>query len=134
MNRRWRAGMSFRTGDGLDWQVIPGRKRPSDLVLQVWTRSGWQHVKMETGFLLADFFGENEDVLRGEGYFSGTAEGSGYYLRHCRLAASEGWSAAATRLNTEREARRQRERPAPSPVEDEFDAIMEKVPWPKAAA
>ncbi len=101
--------MSVRTGDGLEWRVTKGAKRPGDLVLEVRTPAGWRNVKMETGFLMADFLAENEDVLRDEGYFTSTAVGGGYYLTHLRLAATEGWSVAAERLNGERLARRARE-------------------------
>lgn len=107
--RRWKPGMSLSTGDGLQWRVEQGQKTANDLVLLVATSNGWRHVKMETGFLMADFMALNEDQLVDDDYFSKTAAGGAYYLRHLRLAMSEGWQAASSKLEAEREARRGRE-------------------------
>lgn len=114
MRRPWQAGMSFRTGDGLEWRVSQGAKTPGDLVLEVRTRAGWSRIKMQTGFLMADFLWDNETRLRDEGYFPPSAEGGDYYLRHLRIAATDGWEVASGRLDGERAARRSREQmPAP---------------------
>jgi hypothetical protein len=101
--------MSLRTGDGIAWRVSPGAKTERDLVLEVRTANGWRNVKMETGFLMADFLAENEDVLVADGYFPAASAGADYYLNFLRIAATDGWQAAAERLEAERQARRKRE-------------------------
>lgn len=116
VNRRWKAGMSVRTGDGLQWRVAPGAKSERDLVLEVRTANGWRNVKMASGFLMADFLAENEDVLVADGYFPAASAGADYYLNFLRIAATDGWQAAAERLENERQARRKREAAPSVPV------------------
>lgn len=109
MERRWKPGMHVATGDGLEWRVAPGAKSARDLVLEVETPTGWQKIKMAAGFLMADFLAENEDQLVADGYFPKSAAGGAYYLKHLRIAATDGWQAATAHLDGEREARRARE-------------------------
>ena len=98
--RRWRAGDRFWC-DEVEYRVMPGRKGPDDLRLEHYVNGEWRPVKMETGFLLADFFFENEHVLypRAKGYRGGYE-----YLRAIQHATRYGWESTQQQLR-EQQAR-----------------------------
>jgi hypothetical protein len=83
---------------GIDWRVVRGRKAPDDLRLE-FRAMEFQPVSMSLGFLMADFFCENEDVLfpPEQGF-----EGGGRYARFCRGAVLHGWPAAVAQLEDEK--------------------------------
>jgi hypothetical protein len=108
MKRRFRAGDAFRE-NGLRLRVIPGRKTEHDLRLDWWTGLEWNAATMAVGGLFADFYCENEDVLREDGYFARNAVGGQKYLDFVAEAARDGWRTAADRLKGERDTRRLRE-------------------------
>lgn len=110
--RRWEAGQTGMVG-GIPWRVVQGYKRPDDLRLEFFfSGRGWVAVKMEVGFLLADFFFENEEVLypreNDHGYPTGR-DGGLYYLRAATHAAHYGWEAARDKLGDEKRRKRERE-------------------------
>jgi hypothetical protein len=99
----------FTAGDhgefaGIDWRVVPGRKAPADLRLE-FRAMEFAPVSMNLGFLMADFFHENENVLYppSDGY-----EGGLRYLRFCRGAVLVGWPEAVARLESEKTAKREK--------------------------
>lgn len=104
--RRFSAGQKGEIG-GIAWRVVAGskdarREEAEDLRLDLLT-SGWVPVKMDVGFLFADFFKENEDVLYPPefGY-----RGGKMYLDFCAGAVHLGWEAAAETLRQQRESKR----------------------------
>ena len=98
--RRWKAGDEGYC-NGIQWRVTPGRKGPDDLRLEMHINGEWQPAKMEIGFLMADFFFENEHVLyrRSDGYRGGYE-----YLKELHNAARYGWE------NTQQKLRQQQTR------------------------
>lgn len=92
--RRWQAGDNFWC-DGIRYRVVEGRKKPGDLRLERRIDGEWQPVRMESGFMLADFFFENEHVVfpRADGYRGGYE-----YLKELHNAARHGWEATQRKL------------------------------------
>lgn len=93
--RRWQPREPWQLGY-VWYRVQPGVKAPGDLVLQQYAAgSGWRAVTMAAGFLLADFFFENEDRLYppADGLVGGVM-----YLQHIRHAALFGWESAQRQL------------------------------------
>jgi hypothetical protein len=104
--RRWKPGDEIEV-DGVRFRVVAGKKTPNggmgqDLRLDWWTGGRWQAVGMGVGFLLADFFFENEEVLYPQalGHLGGKK-----YLRFVKHAAERGWRYAVVELRAEQEAR-----------------------------
>ncbi len=102
MTRRFSPGQRFEVG-GLNFRVERGEKPARvpgeiDLRLDVYNGTRWVPVTMTTGFMLADFFHENEEVLYPPPQFKGGAK----YLSECRGAARDGWEHTANRLRLER--------------------------------
>lgn len=97
-DRRWQNG-DFGELHGLRWRVRTGAKHPEDLVLEINVEGYWLAVSMTLGFLLADFFFQNEDVLYppSQGYRGGYK-----YLNDCKVAALHGWDKAAAGLRAEK--------------------------------
>jgi len=93
MSRRFNAGEYFNVS-GIEFRVEQGRKHPDDRVLLWWSQEyGWKPIEMTVGFLLADFFFENEEVL-----YPKPAKGGDYYLDACEVAARNGWRQADEQL------------------------------------
>lgn len=92
MSRRWQAGWE---GDvnGLRMRVVPGSRGPDDLRLEWHLNGGWRPADVTWGLVLADFIGENEDVLHPP-----PQRGGDYYLMHLRHARRHGWATAAAGL------------------------------------
>lgn len=99
--RRWRPDGEPFWCDGIQYRVVPGRKGPDDMRLEKHLNGEWQPVRMEAGFMLADFFFENEHVLypRAKGYRGGFE-----YLKAIQFAAQNGWE------STQRQLREQQSR------------------------
>jgi hypothetical protein len=95
-------------GRGFRYRVRQGRKGPTDKILDVASdRGAYVPVSMELGFLLADFFRQNEDEL----YLPSLGlDGGDMYLNRVLCAARNGWRSEADRLRGEREARAARNR------------------------
>ena len=91
--------------DNIWYRVRTGRKWEGDLVLDQRVNGQWMPVHMESGFLRADFFFENEEV--GFPAWRGNLGGQ-MYLDACGEAVGIGWMEAARKLD--REKRRARER------------------------
>lgn len=97
----------FAPGDygligGVEWRVARGNKvAPGDQVdLRLDVRCHeWTPVKMDLGFLMADFLHENEDVLYPPslGFIGGQM-----YLDYCIRAAREGWLLVSDVLSRQR--------------------------------
>lgn len=101
--RRWTARRRFNV-DGVWFRVVPGKKSPDDLKLEMLVPkrnvdgsvgTKWLAVHMSLGALLADFFYENEDILfpPEDGY-----KGGEYHSKHLRQAEEEGYEAATKTL------------------------------------
>lgn len=106
--RRWKEGDTAEVS-GLKFRVVKGYKGPDDLRLEVFINNDygdWVPVPMNLGFVLADFFGENEDHLYPpeQGYAGGN-----YYVNHLYLARKHGWEYAQNRLAAEKQAKRAKE-------------------------
>jgi hypothetical protein len=101
--RRWAAGQSF-TLNGLRWRIQAGKKGPHDLRLEVLAPEGWLPVRMAMGWMQADFFYENEDVL-----YPPPAQGGQRYLHYVDGAARLGWETAQAMLESEQNEKRRRE-------------------------
>lgn len=88
--------MWFRVEYGAKTSRLPGQY---DLRLDAQAGHAWVPVSMTVGFMLADFFHENEEILYppSMGY-----KGGAKYLTECRGAARDGWGHAANRLRLER--------------------------------
>lgn len=104
--RRFHAGESGELRGGFEYRVIAGSKGPTDLVLQLRNGSGFRHVPMELGFLITDFFVENESELYREDL---RYEGGRFYLRKLREVVQRGWRPVAQELQSAREQRRRRD-------------------------
>jgi hypothetical protein len=100
----FRAGMSFFIAP-FEYRVVPGKKDPNDLVLEVLKAGTWHKVTMDHAFLYADFFYENEEVLYPPPY-----RGGHYFLRRLKDAAVLGWRHEAQRLKDQKQAKREREK------------------------
>lgn len=87
--RRFQPGQSGEL-NGIDWRVVQGKKARDDRRLDLST-SGWRSVPMSLGFLLADFFVENENVLYPP---SPTRRGGEMYMDFCRGSVLVGWEAS----------------------------------------
>lgn len=88
-------------GYGVQYRVRQGRKGPTDLVIDIRT-DGWVPVPMNLGFLLSDFFQQNEDRLYPP---SAGGRGGGYYHRELEYSRRYGWRACVAKLKKERERR-----------------------------
>jgi len=99
VTRRWKAGMAGDCG-GIPWRIVPGRKGPGDLRLELFANGQWLAVKMDLGFLMADFFFENEELLHPPA--KGNLGGS-MYTGHCLMAIAHGWETARQWLAVQRE-------------------------------
>lgn len=100
--RRWEAGYNG-TASGISYRVVQGRKSADDLRLEFRVNGEWRPVAMDIGFLLADFFFENEHVLypRSQGY-----RGGWKYIQALQRAALDGWEAALSDLDQEKDSKR----------------------------
>jgi hypothetical protein len=103
MTRAFKAGVHGRIGE-IEWRVVRGKKESrvpgaEDLRLDIRALEFFP-VSMGLGFLLAEFFCENEEVLypRAAGY-----SGGGRYLHFVAGAVRQGWETAAEQLKLERE-------------------------------
>lgn len=100
--RRWQEGDSVEVS-GVAFRIVLGRKwAPNggqDLRLETLTAAGWRPVDMALGFFLADFFGENEDVLYPPGDGN---KGGRMYLGRCSVAYRDGWEVAVGKLAEEK--------------------------------
>ena len=95
--RRWKAGDEGYCNE-IRYRVVTGRKGPDDLRLDLFINGDWQPAKMEIGFLMADFFFENEHALypRARGYRGGFE-----YLKALQDASRYGWQATQRQLRTQ---------------------------------
>ncbi|MCR4341993.1 MAG: hypothetical protein NUW01_19115 [Gemmatimonadaceae bacterium] len=96
MSQVFHAGQHGDIG-GVEWRVVTGRKAPGDLRLDV-RAVRFIPVKMDLGFLFADFYAQNERVLyphRGD-------EAGDRYVNFIRGAMYLGWQDAAEQLAFER--------------------------------
>jgi hypothetical protein len=95
--RRFAPGSHGEFG-GIEWRVWRGRKAPEDLRLEIRSME-FVPVPMALGFLLADFFAENEDVLfpPSKGF-----QGGRRYLLYLSRAVRLGWESAVALLNDEK--------------------------------
>jgi hypothetical protein len=107
--RRWQPGeFDF---DGVRFRIVRGKKvtklgeSGKDLRLDIKTPAGWRPVHMRLGAFLADFFGENEEILyppfTPEGYKT-PWQGGRKYLNYLRAAWQYGWEKAEGELQRER--------------------------------
>lgn len=144
MSRRWREGWRA-TVDGVTLRVVRGKKQSrivgaDDLRMDIFVGGEWKPVHMSLGCILADFFMENEDVLYPptQGFAGGT-----YYLRALEQAPLIGWEAVVSKIRDERENAAIRRGAVSvqvsgavtvSDIDPEIEGILDKVPWPKAAA
>lgn len=98
MNRRFRSGDGGEIG-GIPWRIVTGMKSEDDLRMDIQVGEKWVAVKMDLGFLMADFFYENENVLYppSQGF-----RGGQMYLDFCRGAAYMGWTHASETLSDQR--------------------------------
>lgn len=102
---RWVLGATYESS-GLHFRVGNGTKKPGDLTLQVHTATGWRCVSMETSFLLADFFYENEEWLYPPGGGPrGTWIGGKKFTEGQRRAIAHGYVAATQFLEAEQRQR-----------------------------
>jgi hypothetical protein len=100
VKRQFRAGAVGQAG-GVEYRIVQGKKHPDDLRLDLRARD-WVPVGMALGFLLSDFFNENENVLYPpeQGF-----KGGKMWLDYLIGAAEAGWEAAADLLRDQRERR-----------------------------
>ena len=100
--RRWFEG-DYLTLPGVpEIHVERGVKHPEDLRLKWHTSEGWTAVPMCAGFVLADFFWENENVL----YPRGRGLGGEMYLRQLAWAGRHGWEGAQAHLEADQRRKR----------------------------
>jgi hypothetical protein len=101
MIRRFNAGMGGDIG-GVKWRVVQGKKAENDMRLDILVPR-WTAVSMGVGFLFADMFHENEDLLYppSRGY-----QGGDMYLRFCEGATRVGWETAYDMLKQQRVSKR----------------------------
>lgn len=81
----------------LPFRVVPGTKRPGDLVLQVWARSDWTPIEMRAVGMVHAFFCENEDRL-----YPGEGQLGGDYWRAFLRLCEEDWRGASKKLAYEK--------------------------------
>lgn len=105
--RRWTADRTVNI-NGLRFRAVTGYKHPKDLRLEVLQEVGWRPVPMLVGAMLADFFGENEDVL-----YPPPAAGGRKYMGYLWDAYQTGWQSADARLRQERAAKEARDMEQP---------------------
>jgi hypothetical protein len=98
-HHRFSAGING-TMNQIEWRIAQGKKCPGDLRLDI--RSPvWRAVPMSLGFLCADFFYQNEEVLmhhKPHFYLGGDK-----YLHGLQEAYVFGWEPAVRRLSKEKE-------------------------------
>lgn len=108
--RRFEVGEVFELA-GIKFRVERGEKRNvhgqicDDQRLDWQTPTGWRAVPMAVGFMLTDFFTDNEDVLYPPGDCSsrgGKCIGGEMYMGRSRKAKKHGWRAAAQETAHER--------------------------------
>lgn len=100
--------MKFAVGQhgeigGVQWRVVQGRKAPDDLRLDI-RCPRFVAVKMDVGFLFADFYAQNERTLALAGYLArsvATTPGQ-RYINFLVGAQRMGWEVAAEQLAFER--------------------------------
>jgi hypothetical protein len=102
--RRWQPGDDLML-DGIRYRVTNGRKGPTDLKLEMRAPDLWLPAPMSAGFVLADFFHENEDGL----YPPPRYEGGDMFLAWCALAALHGWRRPFNKLEQARATRHREE-------------------------
>ena len=105
----WRAGMHGQY-QGFQWRTSPGYKGRGDLRLDIRTRNqrrdDWCAVPMALGFLLADFFYDNEERVHPPRLYF---RGGEYYLDHLLDAVCDGWESQALLVEDQRRRKRQRD-------------------------
>lgn len=81
----------------MQFRIVRGAKSPDDLRLDWYIDGHWIAVPMMVGGFLADFFGENEDVL-----YPPPAKGGAKYIEYLRWSWKHGVDRAQAGLEAER--------------------------------
>ena len=100
---RFEPGLQFPVGGYMHFRFVQGAKALEDVRMEILIPQ-WTKASMKLGFVLADFWAQNERVLypyRGD-------EAGEKYLAECRHAQIAGWEAAAAHLDLERQRARAR--------------------------
>jgi hypothetical protein len=104
--RRWPAPPF--TLDGVDYRCEPGEKFDGDVLLMM-RASTWIPAQMSTGFVLADFYYDNERAR----YSKPWHQGGDMYGGYCGLASLRGFRQAVIRLENDRIRRAERDAGGP---------------------
>lgn len=90
------------TLNGIEWQIVPGRKADGDLRMNIRARE-FRAVPMSLSFLFADFHYQVEGHLypKADGFLGGEK-----FMRGLNGAITIGWEAAVEWLERERSAKR----------------------------
>jgi hypothetical protein len=98
---RFKAGQSGEL-NGIEWRIVPGKKKPGDLRLDLRARE-FRAVPMSLSFLLADFHFQVEHHLYapGDGFLGGEK-----FMRGVNGSVVIGWEAAVEWLENERARKR----------------------------
>lgn len=96
-------GVTFKPGDnfelgGVHFRFVQGRKDPDDVRMDLLIPR-WVPVSMKLGYVMADFYAQNERVLYP---YRGDKAGDRYIIA-CQVAQFAGWEEAAAQLDYERE-------------------------------
>jgi hypothetical protein len=94
---RFEPGLQFPVAGYTHFRFVQGDKAAKDVRMEIFIPQ-WTKVSMKLGFVLADFYAQNERVLYP---YLGNKAGA-RYISFCRGAQSVGWEAAAEQLDLER--------------------------------
>ena len=103
----FKAGQHGEAGRGVEYRVVSGKKGPQDLRLDIRVGGGdWVSAPMGLGFLMHDFFFQNESKQYAQDYrFQGGAK----YVNACLEAVRDGWRKPYSTLMADRERKRRRD-------------------------
>jgi hypothetical protein len=96
-------GQPFATGDGVRFRIIPGAKRPGDLIIELESAGQWRRVKFETVGLLVEFLYRNEDHLYPPRSQGGDYDGGERVFKFLRSCLRHGYPAAVRNLEWEKQ-------------------------------
>lgn len=100
---KFEPGDQFPVGGYTHVRFVQGDKAAEDVRMEMLVPQ-WCKVSMKLGFVLADFYAQNERVL-----YPGLGQRAGdKYITFCRAAQFLGWEAAAEQLDLERQIARAR--------------------------
>ena len=108
------SGDPFTVADGTRFRILPGDKKPGDLVLELHADGRWRRVTFETVGVMVEFLYRNEDLLYPPKRDGGNNLGGEKVFRFLRECIRSGHPDAWRNLEMEKRLKRERQLNQPS--------------------